>query len=259
VAVPPAHGPVRLAGVSAARRGILPATPHPLLSGVIAGAAVPVLLVLFTRHLPRFAKRATGVAAMLTSLWLPFLAAMGLRACLPALLITWAICTGLWVRHYRWRPAAPEKAAEPGTDDPAVWARLAARRKWVGKLADPEPTPDGGRKWQIQLDGIETHIGQVMSEPRALAAAWHKARTEVYVEPHPTGVESRGVLTILKAGTLETIRDWTGTASVRTAQRSSAGSLTRSPPTSGSSSAVTAPGTASSPAPQVQASRRCSI
>ena len=189
---------------------ILPATTHPLLFGIIAGIAGPVLLVLFTRHLPRFAKRAAGVAAMLTSLWLPFLAAMGLRACLPALLITWAICTGLWVRHYRWRPAAPEKAAEPRTDDPAVWERLAARRKWVGKLADPEPTPDGGRKWQIQLDGIETHIGQVMSEPRALAAAWHKARTEVYVEPHPTGVESRGVLTILKAGTLETIRDWDG-------------------------------------------------
>ena len=42
-----------------------------------------------------------------------------------------------------------------------------------------------------------------MSEPRAIAAAWGKAQTEAYVEPHPTGIESRGVLTILKGGTLQ--------------------------------------------------------
>jgi len=188
--------------------GILPATTHPLLFGIIAGIIGPVLLVLFTRHLPRFAKHAAGVAAMLTSLWLPFLAALGLRACLPALLITWAICTGLWVRHYRWRPARP--AEVPGDDgDIATWRRLAEEKRWHAELSNPENIP-GGIKYQIRTDGIKTHIGQIMTEPRAIPAAWHRPRTEAYAEPHPSAIESWGVLTLLNEGTLEPTVQWDG-------------------------------------------------
>src|SRR5207342_2872657 len=56
----------------------------------------------------------------------------------------------------------------------------------------------------------ETHIGQVIAEPRALAAAWDKPQTEAYAEPAPTGVESRGYLTVLSSGTLETVTEWDG-------------------------------------------------
>ena len=101
---------------------------------------------------------------------------------MPALLaVTWAPFTAAWVRHYRWRPQDPAAPA-PGPDrtsDEAIWERLARRRKWSGKLGPREDIP-GGRKYPILLDGAETHIGQVLSEPRAIAAAWDK--------PHDRGV-----------------------------------------------------------------------
>lgn len=191
---------------------ILHAAPHPLLFGILAGAGAPVLLVWSTRHLSRFAKRGSEAAAVITSLWLPVLAALGFTKPIPALLaLTWAPCLALWVRHYRWRPAPPELVPEAvvDTSDEAVWQRLATRRRWSGHLTGREDIP-GGRKYQIQLDGIETHIGQVIAEPRTIAAAWHKPQTEAYVEPHPTGVESRGTLTLLKAGTLQGVHEWDG-------------------------------------------------
>ena len=90
-----------------------------------------------------------------------------------------------------------------------LFRSLAKRRKWSGELGPLEQIP-GGRKYPILLDGAETHIGQVIAEPRALAAAWDKPQTEAYAEPHPSGVESRGYLTILKTGTLGGIQEWDG-------------------------------------------------
>ena len=135
--------------------------------------------------------------AAFTALWLPAFGLFGFGRPVPALLVlTWAPLAALWVRQYRWRPSPKEKT-ETATADIVTWDRLTARRKWAGQLTAPEDIP-GGRKWQIELDGIETHIGQVMAEPRAIAAAWGKAQTEAYVEPHPTGIESKGTLTILR-------------------------------------------------------------
>ncbi len=188
---------------------ILPATAHPLIFGIIASIIAPVLLVLFTRHLPGFAKHAADVAAVLTSLWLPFLASRGLRTCLPALLITWAICAALWVRHYRWRPAQPPAETSGADDDVATWRKLAEEKRWNADLTDPEEI-SGGRKWVIRTDGIKTHIGHIMSEPRSVPAAWHRPRTEAYVEPDPSAIESRGVLTLLDRGTLEGTVPWDG-------------------------------------------------
>ena len=183
-------------------------TVHPFLFGNLAGLAAPALLVLLTRGQSAFTRHAGDVAAVVTSIWLPVLGAFSLRSCIAWLLLTWAPCAALWVRHYRWRPTPKEKT-RGAISDIVTWDRLTARRKWAGKLTSPQEIP-GGRKWQIELDGIETHIGQVMAEPRAIAAAWGKPQTEAYVEPHPTGIESKGMLTILKAGTIQEVHEWDG-------------------------------------------------
>lgn len=187
------------------------AAPHPALSGSLGGIIAAVLLILFTRHLSAFARRWCDAAAFLTLAWLPALAIGGLGAPVPALLaITVAVTSGTWWRHYGHRPH-PQPEPEPDTtSDQAIWERLAARRKWSARLTSPETIPGGGIKWQIETDGIETHIGNIMSEPRAIAAAYGKAQTEAYVEPHPTGIESKGVFTRLRSGTLQATEEWDG-------------------------------------------------
>lgn len=199
--------------VTLAAAVILRVTPHPVMYAVITAAVAGALLVWATCHLSRFARRAAELAAVVTLAWLPVLAAAGFARPVPALLaITWAPFAVAWVRHYGWRPAAAaQQQGKPadGKSDEAVWERLARRRKWSGTLGPREEIP-GGRKYPILLDGAETHIGQVMSDPRAIAAAWDKPQTEAYAEPAPTGVESRGYLTILEAGTLEEVREWDG-------------------------------------------------
>jgi hypothetical protein len=189
----------------------LRATPHPLLFAFPAGLALGGLAIWATRHLSQFARRVTDVASLVTAMWLPVLAGAGFRAPVPAFLaLTWAAFAGAWMRHYRWRPAERAQQPEPAdTSDEATWARLAGRRRWAGRLGKRENIP-GGRKYPILLDGTETHIGQIIAEPRAIAAAWDKSQTEAYAEPHPSGVESRGYLTILKTGTLAAVHEWDG-------------------------------------------------
>jgi hypothetical protein len=190
---------------------ILHTTRNPVLFGILGGLGAAALLILCTRHLSGFGRRWFDAAAFLTLGWLPALAAFGFGAPVPALLaITVTAASGAWIKHYRARPQEPQPEPEPEvTGDRAIWERLAAKRRWVGTLGDREDFP-GGRKYEIRLDGVETHIGQVMNEPRALASAFDRSRTEVYAEPHPTAVESRGILTILKSGTLEHLREWDG-------------------------------------------------
>jgi hypothetical protein len=197
--------------VTLAAAVILRVTPRPVPYAAAAAFVAGALLVWATRHLSSFARRAAEMAALVTLAWLPVLAAAGFGAPVPAALaVTWALFALPWVRHYAWRPAAPARQDKPDTrSDVAIWERLAKRRKWSGELGPREEIP-GGRKYPILLDGAETHIGQVMSEPRALAAAWDKPQTEAYAEPAPTGVESRGYLTILNAGTLGGIQEWDG-------------------------------------------------
>jgi hypothetical protein len=198
--------------VTLAAAVVLRVTPRPVPYAAAAAVTAGALLVWATRHLSRFARRAAELAAVVTLAWLPVLAAAGFARPVPALLaVTWAPFTLAWVRHYAWRPADAAQQDKPAADksDAAIWERLASRRKWSGELGPLEQIP-GGRKYPILLDGAETHIGQVIAEPRALAAAWDKPQTEAYAEPHPSGVESRGYLTILKTGTLGGIQEWDG-------------------------------------------------
>ena len=207
--LPPLGWGTGLAGLGAG----LHITPNPVLFGILGGIAAAALMIGFTRHLSAFARYWCDAAAFLTLAWIPALAGAGFSAPAPALLaITWVIMAGVWARHYQIPPQEVRPAPEPAEDispDAAVWEKLAARKKWHGHLGDREDIP-GGQKYEIRLDGSETHVGQLIADPRAIAAAFDRAMTEAYVEPHPTGIESRGTLTILKAGTLQRTAEWDG-------------------------------------------------
>jgi len=188
----------------------LHSAPHPLLWGLLASLAAPAVMVLFTRHLQDFTRRAVDVAALITSLWVPFLAARGLHSCIAWLLLTWAPCCALWVRHYRWHPDAAAAVAIPVAGDHEQWNALAAQQKWNATLGSAEQLPGGGRRYPIQCDGIKTVLKNILSSSENVAGAWHKPMTEAYAERHPHGVTSRGYLTILGSETLMRGREWNG-------------------------------------------------
>jgi hypothetical protein len=179
---------------------------HAVPAAIIISAAAAVLIVLLCRHLSDFARKAALAIGCLTALWLPLIAAAG-KPCAALALICWVFVTVPWVKHYRWRPQ--ETPAAPSLTDHMVWAKLAAKRRWSGQLGQHEDIP-GGARYPIILDGSETDIGEVIAHPRKIAAAWAKPITEAYVEPSPDGVESRGILTILRQSTLTAIREWDG-------------------------------------------------
>lgn len=162
-------------------------------------------IFLATRHLDsRWTRRAAVVAAGLTMVWLPLIAALGPAPSLAVFAACWAAFTVACFHHYRGdqAPATPSK-------DEETWARLAEHKRWNARLGNAETIPNG-RRYPIRCDGVQTHIGDVLAQPLSVAAAWHKPITEAYVEPSPDGVASRGTLTILRTGTLQGIRHWDG-------------------------------------------------
>jgi len=185
------------------------AVPHPLLWGMLASVAVPVLMVLCTRHLPDWTRRAVDVAALVTSAWLPLLAMLPLRQCVPWLLLTWAPLAALWVRHYRWRPQSPAPLPAPD-DDAATWAALCEQQKWNARLGTAERLVGGGRRYPVQCDGIKTVMKKILAQPDHVAGAWHSPVTEVYAERDPKGVTTAGFLTILPGNSLQASAWWDG-------------------------------------------------
>lgn len=177
----------------------------PVVPVVITGLILGGVMVGATRHLSRFTRRWWEAAAACTALFLPLVAARGPRPWLLAFAVCWAILAGVWGRHYRIRG---DEEPSPSSDE-QTWARLAEHKRWEGTLGKAEPIPNGVR-YPLQLDGVVTHIGNVMSEPMAVAGAWHKPITEAYIEPSRDGIASRGTLTILKQGTLQAVRKWDG-------------------------------------------------
>lgn len=179
-------------------------------AGVVAGLAAGLLIWLATRHRKGTSRKLCTAMAALTALWVPVLAMSGLAKPWPALaLICWAGLAIPWCHHYRWRREEAGPAIRQAGDQ-EIFAALAAKRKWAGRLANPRDIP-GGRQYDIVLDGSQTDIGEVMALPRKIAAAWGKSTAEAFAEPSPDGVESRGVLTILRKGTLARTREWDGT------------------------------------------------
>jgi hypothetical protein len=225
----PAHGPVPASGLlrkSGAFRFRLQLVPfESLLATAGAGAAfhlagaarqsviisvlAGVAVKLLTRHASRFARRMAWVAAAGFVTWVPLLAAFGFAKPVPGVLVaSWLVPAVAWAQHYSRHKLPGEEPR--GTTDQDVFAQLAEKRKWAGHLAMPEALPSGGRRWRIILNGAETHIGDVLSHPRAIAAAYGKPVTQAFAEPAPDGNEARGRLTILPRNNLENDRQWNG-------------------------------------------------
>jgi len=182
---------------------------HNIRGGLLLGPGGGLAIWLLTRHLSATARNCELAQAAMTAFWVPLLALTGwTRPWPPLLLACWIVILYPWARHYKWRPQE-EPRLSPDAADRAIWEKLAAKRRWSGHLGELEEIP-GGRRYRIILDGSETDIGEVMAQPRKIAAAWGKAITEAYAEPSPDGVESRGSLTLLRHGTLGEVREWDG-------------------------------------------------
>jgi hypothetical protein len=186
--------------------GLLLHWRHAAPAAAALGFTAAIAIVLGCRHLSHFARTASLFAAALTALWLPLIALWGGPPAAMAL-ISWCFVAVKWVKHYRWREeVSPQKVP----DDYETWNLLSAERKWNGHLGALEALPGGGRRYPIQLDGIKTTIGNVLSASENVAGAWHKPMTEAYAERDPAGITSRGYLTILGTDTLMKVRHWNG-------------------------------------------------
>ena len=208
-----------LAGLLAVGAG-LHLLQHAVWWGLLGGAAAGTLMWLAvvqqhkdkTRVFPVWVRRFVYAEAAATVVWVPLLAVLGARVCLGPVLLTGAPFLGLWVRHYRWRPApvAAAPVAEVPSDDLQTWLLLAAEQHWRATLGAAEQLDGGGRRYPIQCDGIKTVIKKILSMPDNVAGAYHRPVTECYAERDPKGITSRGYLTILGSSTLQAGRAWDG-------------------------------------------------
>lgn len=173
----------------------------------LAAVLVAAVTVMVQRHKPPWPRNYHQAMAVWCGLWLVAGAAIGKSPLLVIELAGWAIPSAVWVARYRWQPAA----AEPGDGkaDHAVFAELAETRKWAARLGPSRSVPNGVQ-YPILCRGAHTHIGQITTEGKAIAAAFDAPVTVVYAERDPGGVESRGLLTKLRTGTLDQPRVWDG-------------------------------------------------
>jgi hypothetical protein len=217
--VPPFAWLVLLLGAGAG----LHVAPDVFWWGLLASVVVPAGMLLVTGQRRKdkswifslWVRRFTGAQAGATSFWLNMLGWLGVRVCGPFVLLSGGVFLGLWVRHYRWRPAAapvrePAPAADVPDEDAATFAALARAQKWSATLGDREDLPAGGRRYPVQCDGINTVMPKILGAPAFVAGAYHRPATEVYAERDPLGVPSRGSLTILSGNSLVAGRAWAG-------------------------------------------------
>jgi hypothetical protein len=173
----------------------------------VAGLVAAGITVAATRHRGAFARRHCQAMAAWAACWMFVLSVAGPGPWLAAGLLGWAIPSAFWLHHYRWRPATSEAARERTVEE--KWALLAERMKWAAGLKVIGAI-EGGEQWEIVCNGAVTHIGKILTARDDIAAAFHAAITEAYAEPHRDGRRHHGLLTILREGTLEKVREWDG-------------------------------------------------
>lgn len=191
------------AALAAHHRGLI-------MAGILGSAVVAASVVLLTRHLPRFPRTRTQLfaawlllSALVWSVW----GLVGFPSWL--ILVAWAVQAGLWVRHYGWRPASPAGQQVRVDMIRTTWRELAEKNKWQATLGPGKPIPSG-MQYPVICVGTHTHIGDITSKPQQVAAAYDQPLTQAYVEQHPSGIQSRGIFTMLERGTLEETRLWAG-------------------------------------------------
>jgi hypothetical protein len=177
--------------------------------GALCGLVTTAATVATTRERGRFTRRYNQGMAAWSSVWFQIFAAWGSGWWTAAWLLGWLAPSCLWWEQYRWRPAPPEPKVDRSVED--TWAKLCAKQKWVAELGGRVDLGNGAAKWPVQCDGIDTHIGMINEKRVAVAAAFRKSIVSCYTEPDTLADdETRGFLTILPRGSLDTARVWDG-------------------------------------------------
>jgi hypothetical protein len=175
-------------------------------AAAIAGLAALGTAVALTRHRSAWVRKQVQGSAAWAAAWLVILSAAGPGWWAAVALTGWAVPYGFWLHKYAWRLADPDA---PPDKIEERFEELAERQRWNARLGPPEQIPNGTR-YPIACNGAHTQIGQITSANAAVAATFDKAVTEAYAERDPSGIESRGRLTLLTRGTLDQVREWDG-------------------------------------------------
>jgi hypothetical protein len=182
-------------------------------AALVTALAVPAALVLLSRHLSAFARKAAAALALLTALWLPLVAAFGVAKPLPAFLVScWLAFTIPWVRHYRWRPEVPVQEPEPEPlSDTALWAAtLGAKGRLAGSRLSLPLEIRNGTKYTLRLVRGDQDTSDVFGLTKKIASLFGRPVTEVYPERMPDGREHEVTITLLRTNTLSKVRKWDG-------------------------------------------------
>lgn len=192
--------------------GLAGLAAHGGLLTVVCGLIATAVTVASTRERGSFTRHYNQGMAAWSALWFQIFAWAGSGWWTAAYLAGWLIPACLWWERYRWRGPRPEpkEAVVPETIED-IWARLCAKQKWSAGLGIRVPLDNGAAKWPILCDGIDTHIGMINEKRVAVAAAFRKSIVSCYTEPDTLADdETRGYLTILPRGSLNTAREWNG-------------------------------------------------
>lgn len=175
-------------------------------AALLAGLAALAATVALTRHRSAWVRAQCQGSAAWAALWAVVFPLAGTGWWAAMALAGWALPYGFWLHKYAWRPADPDA---PPDKIEERFDELADRQRWNARLGPGEPIPNGMR-YPITCNGAHTQIGQITSANAAVAATFDKAVTEAYAERDPSGIESRGRLTLLVKGTLDQVREWDG-------------------------------------------------
>jgi hypothetical protein len=182
-------------------------------SAAVAAVAITGLTIAFTRHLDDFPRSHQQLSAAVAGASCALVAFTGSKPVLYFCLLAWGGMSALWVTHYRWRPVRPEAPADTSVQD--AFGALAVKRRWNAWLGEGKAIP-GGMVFPIQCRGSDTHIGEVVAQPKAIAATFSSTVAQVYAEESPFGLQDKGDLFMLRKATLEDIRAWDGLGVNRT-------------------------------------------
>lgn len=169
--------------------------------------------VAVTRHLPEYPRQHQQASSAIAAVSCNLCLWTGRPLIFYSCMLAWGGMSALWVIHYRWRPTRQPAPVDTSVQD--AFGALAVKRSWNAWLEEGKPVP-GGMVYPIQCRGSDTHIGEVVAQPKAIAATFGSTVAQVYAEESPFGLQDRGELFFLRKATLEDVRAWDGLGVDRT-------------------------------------------